>query len=267
MIRQPAVAGYFYPGAPAELDRAVHRMTRDGSGTLRARGVVVPHAGYVYSGGVAGDVFSSIEVPERHVILCPNHTGLGAEAAIMTRGAWRMPWGEAPIDEDLAGRLLASCPLLSEDGAAHRREHSLEVQLPFLRRFRPSFRFVPVALSPLPLSDCRTLGEALTRTVRDDDPPPLLIASCDMTHYEPADRAREKDGRAIDRILSLDPEGLYRVVRKDRISMCGLIPVTVMLFAARELGAASARLIKYSTSGDVSGDFGQVVGYAGLAVL
>jgi MEMO1 family protein len=267
MIRQPAVAGYFYPEAPAELDRTVRGMTRDGSGTLRARGVVVPHAGYVYSGAVAGDVFSCVEVPERHVIFCPNHTGTGTEAAIVTRGAWRMPWGDVPVDEELAGRLLAACPLLSEDGAAHRREHSLEVQLPFLRRFRPSFRFVPVALSLLSLSDCRSLGEAVARIVRGDDPPPLLTASSDMTHYEPAALAREKDGRAIDRILSLDPEGLYRVVRAERISMCGLIPVTVMLFAARELGAASVRLIKYSTSGDVSGDFGRVVGYAGLAVL
>lgn len=267
MIRQPAVAGYFYPGDPAELDRQVRRMTRDAADRLRALGIVVPHAGYVYSGTVAGDVFSSVEVPERHVIFCPNHTGLGPEAAVMARGAWRMPWGDVPVDAELAGRLLAACPLLAEDGAAHRREHALEVQLPIIRRFRPAFRFVPVTLAPLSLSDCRALGEAVARTVRNDDPRPLLVASSDMTHYEPAARAREQDGKAIDRIVALDPEGLYRVVREERISMCGLAPVTVLLFAARELGAASARLIRYSTSGDVSGDQGQVVGYAGLAIL
>jgi AmmeMemoRadiSam system protein B len=267
MNRNPAVAGHFYPGTARELDRTVRIYTRDAGEKIRAKGIVVPHAGYVYSGAVAGEVYSSVEVPERNIILCPNHTGVGADAAVMSRGSWRMPWGEVPIDEEMADRLLAASPLLTEDPSAHRGEHSLEVQLPFLRRFRETFRFVPVALGKLSLSDCRTLGGALARVAGEEALPPLLIASSDMSHYEPDGVARKKDRQAIDRILALDPEGLFRVVRSERISMCGVIPATVVLFASLALGAGSARLIQYSTSGDVSGDRGQVVGYAGLALL
>ena len=265
--RNPAVAGQFYPGTAQELDRVVRLYTRDAGDKLPAKGIVVPHAGYVYSAGVAGEVFSSVEIPDRNVIFCPNHTGVGDVAAVMSRGIWRMPWGEVPIDEDLAGRLLAESPLFSEDASAHRGEHSLEVQLPFLRRFREAFRFVPVALGRLSLSDCRVLGEAVGRVAAEDAHPPLLIASSDMSHYEPDALARKKDGAAIDRMLALDPEGLHRIVRSERISMCGVIPATVVLFASLALGATSSILIKYSTSGDVSGDREQVVGYAGLAFL
>ena len=265
--RIPAVAGTFYPGSARELDRQVRSYTRDSEEKIRARGIVVPHAGYVYSGGVAGEVYSSVEIPDRHIIFCPNHTGAGDEAAVMARGSWRMPWGEVSIDGELAGRLLAASPLLSDDATAHRAEHSLEVQLPFLRRFRETFRFVPVALGRLSFTDCRALGETVARVVREEALPPLLIASSDMSHYEPEGVARKKDRMAIDRMLALDPEGLFRVVRTERISMCGVIPATVVLCASLSLGATSARLVKYSTSGDVSGDREQVVGYAGLAFL
>ncbi len=267
MIRHPAVAGQFYPAAPHDLDRMVKRFTRDGAEKLHARAIVVPHAGYVYSGAVAGEVFSNLALPERHVIFCPNHTGVGADAAIMTRGAWRMPWGDVPIDEELAARLLEASPVLADDPSAHRGEHSLEVQLPFIHRFRDAFRIVPVALGRMSLDQCRALGEAAAAIVRDDPSPPLLVASSDMTHYEPDAVARRKDERAIARILALDAEGLYRTVRSERITMCGVIPATVVLFAAVALGATSARLVKYATSADTSGDYGQVVGYAGLAIL
>lgn len=245
----------------------VRRYTRDDAEKVHAKGVVVPHAGYVYSGGVAGEVFSSVHIPGSHVIFCPNHTGMGAQASIMSRGSWRMPWGDVPIDEELAARVIGASPLLTEDPGAHRGEHSLEVQLPFLRRFREAFRFVPVALGHLSLPDCRSLGESVARVLAGDPSQPLLIASTDMSHYEPDDVARKKDGKAIDRMLALDPEGLYRTVQSDRISMCGVIPAAVVLFSVLALGAKSARLIKYSTSGDVSGDLGQVVGYAGMVFL
>ncbi len=267
MIRQPAVAGQFYPRSPRELDRVVRGYTREEPRKLAARGVVVPHAGYVYSGGVAGRVFSSVEIPPRLVIFCPNHTGAGTDASVMARGAWRMPWGDVPVDEELAARLLSAAPILSEDPSAHRGEHSLEVQLPFIHRFRLDFSFVPVALGWLSLEECRELGEAVGRTVAADPEPPLLVASSDMSHYEPDARARAKDRMAIDRILALDPEGLHRTVAQERISMCGVIPATVVLFAARALGASSARLVEYATSGDASGDYDRVVGYAGLAIL
>lgn len=262
----PAVAGQFYPGTAPGLSRAVKELTRDVPEKLPAIAVVSPHAGYVYSGAVAGEIFSAVRIPSRAVVFCPNHTGVGADAAIMSRGAWRMPWGDVPVEEELADRMKAACPLLREDDSAHRQEHSLEVQLPFLHRFRPDVRIVPVALGRLSLDECRTLGEATADAAAGEAERPLLVASSDMSHYVPDAVARRKDRMAIDRIVALDPEGLYRTVRSERISMCGVIPATVVLFAALRLGATSARLVKYATSGEVSRDFDQVVGYAGLAV-
>jgi AmmeMemoRadiSam system protein B len=232
-----------------------------------ALGVLSPHAGYVYSGAVAGEVFSSIGIPGTAIIFCPNHTGFGEEAAILSQGSWRMPWGEAPVDAVLATRLKAACPLLREDSTAHAREHSLEVQLPFLHRFRPDFRFVPIALGRLTLDDCRVIGEAVADVAAAETERPLLVASSDMSHYEPDEVTRKKDRKAIDRMLALDPEGLYRTVRTERITMCGVIPATILLYATMRLGARKAVLIKYATSGDVSRDYDQVVGYAGLAIL
>jgi AmmeMemoRadiSam system protein B len=265
MKRMPAVAGQFYPGTASGLSRALLELTREEKERLPAIGVVSPHAGYVYSGAVAGELFSSIQVPGRAVIFCPNHTGIGEDAAIMSRGAWRMPWGDVPVDEELAARLETACPLLREDASAHSREHAIEVQLPFLHRFRPDVRIVPVALGRLSLEECRELGENVADAIEGDSERPLLVASSDMSHYVPDAVARKKDRMAIDRMLALDPEGLYRIVRTERISMCGVMPATVVLFAARRLGATSARLIRYATSGDVSREFDQVVGYAGLA--
>jgi len=265
MKRNPAVSGQFYPGTPSGLSRALLGLTREVEAPEPAIGVVSPHAGYVYSGAVAGEVFSSVRVPGKVVIFCPNHTGIGEDAAIMSRGAWRMPWGDVPVDEELAARLEIACPLLREDASAHSREHAIEVQLPFLHRFRPDVRIVPVALGHLSLEECRDLGESVADAIAGGPERPLLVASSDMSHYVPDAVARKKDKLAIDRMLALDPEGLYATVRAERISMCGVIPATVVLFAARRLGATSARLIRYSTSGDVSRDFEQVVGYAGLA--
>ncbi len=267
MNRMPVVAGQFYPGTADGLSRALKDLTRDVEEKLPAIAVIAPHAGYVYSGPVAGEVYSSVRIPGRAVIFCPNHTGIGEEAAILSRGSWRMPWGDAPVDGELAGRLTAACPLLREDAKAHAREHSLEVQLPFLHRFRPDFRFVPVALGSLSLEECRELGEGAADAIVQDPERPLLVASSDMSHYVPDGVAKKKDRLAIDRVLALDPEGLYKTVRTERISMCGVIPAVVVLFAACRLGATRAQLIKYATSGEVSRDFDQVVGYAGLAVL
>ena len=261
----PAVSGQFYPGTASGLSRALLALTREVKERESAIGVVVPHAGYVYSGAVAGEVFSSVHVPGRAVIFCPNHTGLGEDVSVMSHGSWRMPWGDVPIDEELAARLETACPLLREDASAHLREHAIEVQLPFLHRFRPDVRIVPVALGRLSLEECRDLGETMADAIAGDPERPLLVASSDMSHYVPDAVARTKDKMAIDRMLALDPGGLYRIVRAERISMCGVLPATVVLFAALRLGATSARLIRYATSGDVSREFDQVVGYAGLA--
>ncbi len=264
MLRLPAVAGRFYPGTESELDRAVDSLTHDDSRRVSAKAVVSPHAGYMYSGSVAGALFSSIEIPERVIVLCPNHTGVGENAAICASGSWRMPWGNVPVDEMITSRLLDAVPFLRDDPSAHRDEHSLEVILPFLHRFRKSIFLVPIAIGQLSIDQCRQLGERIADVVSGDKSRSLIVASSDMSHYVPVETARRKDGLAIDRMLALDPAGLYSTVKAERISMCGVLPATVALFAALSLGASSARLVKYATSGDVSGDFRSVVGYAGL---
>ena len=229
-------------------------------------GCIAPHAGYVYSGHVAGAVFARIEIPRRCVVLCPNHTGMGRPLAIMSEGAWETPLGQVPIDGELAAGLKQRFPALQEDSAAHRAEHAVEVELPFLQMLQPQLAFVPIALGTTQLEILEQLGAALADVIALEKDPVLIVASGDMNHYESDAVTRAKDHRAIERILTLDPRGLHEVVTQQRISMCGLGPVVSMLTAARQLGAKSADLVKYATSGDVSGDREMVVGYAGVVV-
>jgi AmmeMemoRadiSam system protein B len=273
-IRQPAVAGRFYPGNAQHLRAEVESFTavRASAGQeateakIPAVGCVVPHAGYVYSGGVAGAVYRRLELSRRYVILCPNHTGMGEPLAIMSRGMWHTPLGDVPIDGELAEVLKAHAPLLSEDQEAHRYEHALEVQLPFLQVLKPGFQFVPITVGTSSFEALSALGSAIGAILADLAEPALVIASSDMNHYESDSITRVKDRRAIDQLLALDPRGLYDTVRQDNISMCGYGPATIMLTAARLMGATKAELIRYATSGDVSGDRDMVVGYAGIAV-
>lgn len=266
-VRKPAVAGYFYPAEPeklkGELERYLTPLPRE---KKKAIGIIVPHAGYRYSGAVAGRVYGSLDLPKKFIILSPNHTGEGHPFAVMPKGAWETPLGGVPIDETLAGHFMKNCPLLAGDEAAHRAEHSLEVQLPFLQYLRKEFSFVPVTLMHASLEHCRAVGTALAQTIREVSEPVLMIASSDMNHYESHAVAEKKDKLAIEKIIALDPEGLYETVKKNGISMCGIIPATVMLVAAKELGAKKGELIQHTTSGDVTGDYGSVVGYAGLVV-
>lgn len=242
---------------------------------LAAIGCVAPHAGYIYSGGVAGAVYSQIEIPERCVILCPNHTGKGVPLAIMARTIWQTPLGEVAADTDLAKRLMRRFPALHEDSAAHRGEHAIEVQLPFLQVQQPNLRIVPIVIGTRDFDVLRGLGEALADVIgtwgeehQEDNSKrkALIIASSDMNHYESDAVTRVKDHKAIERVLSMDARGLWEVVLREDISMCGFGPTTVMLTAAKLLGATSATLVKYATSGDVSGDRESVVGYAGIVV-
>jgi MEMO1 family protein len=270
-IRQPAVAGRFYPADAERLRAEVKSYTAPPAGAtieneIEALGCVVPHAGYMYSGHVAGAVYGRLQLPQRYVILCPNHTGMGEPLAVMSEGAWHTPLGDAEIDEDLAGELKAGMKLLSEDQAAHRFEHALEVQLPFLQVLAPGFRFVPITVGTGSFEVLSALGVVIGKALAKLSEPVLVIASSDMNHYENDSLTRVKDRRAIDQLLALDAHGLYDVVREGNISMCGYGPAVAMLTAARRLGATQAELIRYATSGDVSGDKAMVVGYAGVAV-
>ncbi len=265
-VRHPVVAGRFYPRDREALASDVQSYLTPGAKPLPAIGCIAPHAGYIYSGAVAGAVFASLEVPDRCLVLCPNHTGMGAPLSIMSNGTWETPLGAIAIDTTLAQTLKERFPRLSEDAAAHRNEHAIEVELPFLQARNARLTFVPIALGTGQFDVLHGLGEAVAAAVQSQDGPVLIVASSDMNHYESDRITRIKDHKAIERILALDPRGLFDVVMKEDISMCGFGPAVVMLTAAKKLGAKSAELIRYATSGDVSGDREQVVGYAGVVV-
>ncbi len=270
MDREPAVAGRFYPGDKEQLAGEVAALLGEhpgGRATAEpprpAVGVLAPHAGYVYSGRVAGATYARVEVPERAVVMCPNHTGRGPAISLWPDGAWLTPLGRVPVDAPLTSALLRG-GLVAADREAHRLEHALEVHLPFLQLRRPEVSIAALCLGPLSFAQCQALGATVADAARRR--PALLVASSDMSHYLPAARAREKDMRALERFLALDPQGLHQVVRREDISMCGYVPATVMLVAALELGAREAELVRYGNSAEASGDADSVVGYAGAVV-
>jgi AmmeMemoRadiSam system protein B len=234
---------------------------------VKALGVIVPHAGYVYSGAVAGAVYAHIEIPRKVIVLCPNHTGLGEPLSIMSTGSFRTPLGDAAIDSTLAAALKKGFPLLREDAAAQIREHSVEVQLPFLQTVRDDLGFVPITVGTGQIEVLTALGVVLAKVIAESGEPVLMIASSDMNHYEDDAETRVKDALAIEQVLALQPKGLFQTVLGQKISMCGYGPAVAMLTAALRLGASSAELVKYATSGDVSGDRTHVVGYAGIAIV
>jgi AmmeMemoRadiSam system protein B len=233
-----------------------------------AIGVVVPHAGYIYSGQVAGAIYTRVAVPSRTIILCPNHTGFGVPLSIMSSGSWQTPLGDLQIDTEMANALMASNPDLEEDSEAHRREHAIEVQLPFLQHGRhgDGTRFVPITIGVSGWEALDRLGKSIAETIQRVDRSTLIIASSDMNHYESDAITRVKDARAIEPLLKLDAKGLHEVVRREKISMCGVGPATAMLVASKILGATHADLVKYATSAEVAKDFNRVVGYAGVIV-
>jgi MEMO1 family protein len=268
MIRPPAVAGSFYPSDALELAREIDAFTNAAAGTpkIAARGCLVPHAGYIYSGHVAGAVFASIEVPARCILVGPRHYPRGEAMAILTEGSFLTPLGEAAIDSQLARELAYECPRLREDSVAHEREHSLEVEIPFLQRLAENLRFVPVVLAVDRYPAIEELGRAIARVAAAQKERVLVIASSDMNHYESDAITSAKDERAMAPILALDPQGLYDTVRREQISMCGYAATVAMLVALREPGATEARLVRYANSGDINGDREHVVGYAGVVI-
>lgn len=264
-LRAPAVAGSFYPGSAVELRREVESLLGRGPKS-KALAVVVPHAGYVYSGRVAGAVYGAVEIPRDVVLLCFNHRGQGAEIAVWPRGAWRTPLGDALVDEALACRVKEACEGAEFDEIGHLGEHSGEVQVPFLQVARPDLRLVPVALS-LGMDDrsarrLEAFGAALARVEGDF----LVVASTDLNHYEDQETTLRKDAAVLRAVEAMDAEGLRAALRREQVSMCGYAPVLAAIAYARARGATSARTLMHATSGDVSGDRDQVVGYAGMLI-
>ena len=266
MLRLPAVAGRFYPSNPAELTALIHKYVVSDPSTpaIQVRACLVPHAGYAYSGHVAGAVLARIALPRKIIILGVRHYPRGEPAAVLSNGSWRTPLGDAQIDEELAEALKKACPLLREDSVAHSTEHSLEVQLPFLQILAPEFRFVPVALGTVRFEQLAEVGEGLARVLNNRNDDVLLLTTSDLNHYEDDATTRVKDRKAIEQLLALEPRVLYDTCRHETISMCGLGPATAMLTAMNRLGVKKSELVKYATSADVSGDRSAAVGYAGM---
>jgi AmmeMemoRadiSam system protein B len=266
MRRTPAVSGQFYQGDPAKLREQVEGFIDETAPKQKALAVLSPHAGLMYSGNVAGSVYSSIEFPDTFVLMGPNHTGLGADIALMAEGQWEIPTAVFGIDEVFSRRILKNVQSISRDIKAHMFEHSLEVQLPFIAHFTRHAKIVPICIKNASLTELKELGEGIAKAVKDVGYGILIAASSDMSHYVSEEVAKIKDMLAIERILKLDPEGLHETVIRENISMCGYKPAVAMLYASVALGAKEARLIKYTTSGEVSGDYEHVVGYAGVIV-
>ncbi|MDD4953621.1 MAG: AmmeMemoRadiSam system protein B [Candidatus Omnitrophica bacterium] len=267
-IRRPQVAGQFYPSGSQELKEQIAGLVDKKTLRKNAIACILPHAGYMYSGRVAVQTISQVALKDKIVLLGPNHTGYGEEFSLMPSGTWQTPLGEARIDANLAKQILSGSKYLKPDNLAHMHEHSLEVELPILQFFKPGFTFVPISFLSGDIKKLKEIGReiALVLSQAEKKGSYLLIASSDMTHYERQEEAERKDKLAIQAILELDADKLAANIHKFQISMCGYAPVVVMIEAAKSLGAKKGRLVRYETSGDVTGDKTSVVGYAGIII-
>ena len=268
MRREAVVAGQFYASGKEALRREVEKLIDLNATREEVIGAVSPHAGYMYSGAVAGSVLSLIKPKNTYIILGPNHTGLGEALGIDKNEVWSTPLGDICINRELADAIKSNCRFVKNDSLSHAHEHSIEVQIPILQVIQESFKIVPIVVAQAGLEVYRAVGEAIAKSVKDLGMKKnvAIIASSDMTHYESSESAKKKDSVAIDVILSLDEGRLVDIVEEFDISMCGYAPTAIMLSAAKSLGAKTARLIKYQNSGDASGDYQSVVGYAGIII-
>lgn len=261
MIRYPSVAGMFYPGDKKTLSTEVKNYIKETEKKINVKGLISPHAGYVYSGGCAGKGFGAVYVPDRVIILGVNHRGAGHPMAVDGFAKWNTPIGDIEIDIELRDELVKNSEVFGIDTIASKEEHSLEVQVPFIQILNPSAKILPVTIGTHDREMMKQGGIELGWIIKESSDDILMIASTDMSHYISADNAKELDSLAIDRIKDLDPDGLYDTVISNRISMCGVSPTYIMMTAAMESGALRGEVIDYTNSGYASGDFDQVVGY------
>ena len=265
MLREPVVAGRFYPGDRRSLESEIAEMIPQDVDKIDAIGAVVPHAGYMYSGSIAGKVYARLKQKDTYIILGPSHTGLGAKFAL-SDDSWRTPMGTLRADTVVIESLLENSGLLQIDREGHTGEHAIEVQLPFLQMTSPESLIVPITVQCDNYVELSEVAHAIASSVKDTEKKVMIIASSDMTHFEPRSTAGVKDQMALDKMLEIDPEGLLETVTRKGISMCGVLPVVLMLGVARDLGAVRTELVEYSDSGEVTGDVSDVVGYAGIIV-
>ena len=266
MIRECAVAGQFYPLNPDDLKEEIERFSPKAGSKISAKGIILPHAGYIYSGKVAVSTVSRIKPKKKIIILGPNHTGIGSTFSIFPKGEWKMPFANVKIDTEIAERIMAGSSLVKEDYSAHLHEHSIEVELPILQYFFGDFDFVPIVCGISGVEEYRQVSRQIYEAVKDIQNEILIVASSDMTHYEDDASARKKDSLAIESIVSLDEEELVKRVREYNISMCGVSPVFILLNCCKLLKANKAEVVLYQTSGDASGNYSSVVGYLGAVI-
>ncbi len=267
MARKAYVAGQFYPENPQLLKLEVEEYIKAGAAQEeKAIAMITPHAGYMYSGRIAGGVFAKVKIPDTVILMGPNHTGVGERISVSVRGDWEIPTGIVQVNDELADELVETSSLFVADEFAHAREHALEVQLPFIHFKNPSATIVPICIKPAGYETCEKMGKYLAKAIRTYKRDVLIIVSSDMNHYEPDSVTRVKDKAALDRILALDAKGLLEVTGEKDISMCGAVPAAIAIVAAKELGATGAKQSGYGTSADASGDTEHVVGYAGVVI-
>jgi AmmeMemoRadiSam system protein B len=267
-LRKPVVAGQFYPQDAEDLKNLISSFADPAAQKSDCLGCILPHAGYIYSGRVATCTISGVKIKDTVVLLGPNHTGRGADFSIMAQGAWETPLGNVEINSKLAGLFLDKSRYLVADSLAHSDEHSLEVELPILQYFKKKFKIVPIAIKSEDPTELDAVAQELAGVVIENNlkSSVMFIASSDLTHYEHQESAKIKDALAIEAILRLDEHKLKSQVEESNISMCGFAPIAVLIKVTKLLGARKAELIKYQTSGDVSGDKSSVVGYAGITI-
>lgn len=267
MIRQPAVADRFYPGNRDTLTRTIEGLLPSDAvhAGKKVIAAISPHAGYMYSGSVAAETLGAIKIPQTVLILGLNHHGQGAPVAV-SLADWHMPMGDVPVHRQIAEMLIDTDSPIAHDELAHRYEHSVEVQIPFLQVLRPDLKIIPIVLSHVSYPMCEEIAATIAGVIQTVSEDILIVASSDMTHYESRESATLKDLKVLRCIEQLTPRGVYDLVHTNRISMCGIIPVTVALIASKILGATKADVIRYTDSGAVSGDTNQVVGYAGIVI-
>ncbi|MBP7793193.1 MAG: AmmeMemoRadiSam system protein B [Candidatus Goldbacteria bacterium] len=265
MLRDPVVAGMFYDKDVPALKKHLSQYVVQKQEKYKAKAIVVPHAGYIYSGSVAGEVYSSVYIPDIIIIMGPNHTGAGKPISVMTEGVWRTPLGDVKINEPLANEIVKKCPAASKDVYAHLKEHSVEVQLPFLQYVKKGFSFIPVVLGEYNVNNLQAFSDTIAEVFKEKEL--LMIASTDLTHYEDSESAKEKDTMVLKAIEKLDEEEMLKKVEDNDISMCGWMPTFVAIRTAKLFGATKGIIIKYMNSGDASGDYSQVVGYGGAVII
>lgn len=266
-MREPVVAGRFYPAESDELRRTIQNYISNKANSAKTEAIaaIAPHAGYIYSGRLAAETLNSTVIPRTILLLGPNHTGKGSPISLSSE-SWETPLGEVPINQGLLQAILKSSESAVVNEDAHAFEHSLEVQLPLLQYLQEKLTFVPITLKQLSYTQCVEVADFLEAALKDFAQQLLIVASSDMNHFESRATSEKKDKLALDAIHRMDPHALYSTVQENRISMCGVIPVVITILLSEKLGATSAKIIGYMDSGSVSGDVQQVVGYAGVTI-